>query len=198
MVQSSTAGRDRYAAGPAINGADHQVTWRYLSSAILAVAMSLAPVTARSSEQGTSCRTTVVTVDGTSMSPLIADGTKVRVISGGPHCAEPLDRREVVVFRSESHQLPLLKLLLGLPGDRIAVRQGEIFINDDVVKNDEGQPYQLSGPRAAMIDLYVHDYGGVIPPDQYLVMGENPAGTTDSSRFGYVARDHIIGKMIDE
>lgn len=57
--------------------------------------------------------------------------------------------------------------------------------------------YQLSPPRAAMIALYAHDDHGIIPPDSFLVMGENPAGTLDSTRFGLVARLAILGKLIN-
>ena len=92
----------------------------------------------------------------------------------------------------------MIKLLRGLPGDTFSINYGQILINGHVAENSEGVAYQLSNPRAAMLDLYVHEFHGVIPPEMYLVMGENPSGTTDSSRFGLIARDQIIGKVIEK
>ena len=74
---------------------------------------------------------------------------------------------------------------------------GKIIVTGAVATNSAGEPYRLSSPRAAMIDLYVHDYHGVIPPDSFLVMGENPAGSIDSHRFGLIPRQAIIGKLVE-
>ena len=48
-----------------------------------------------------------------------------------------------------------------------------------------------------MIDLYVQEFHGRIPPDMYLVMGEDPHGTIDSSRFGLIERAQILGKVVE-
>ena len=93
--------------------------------------------------------------------------------------------------------MPLIKALRGLPGDKFSVSDGKIIINGVAAMNSAGEPYRLSPPRAAMIALYVHDDHGVIPPDSFLVMGENPAGSLDSSRFGLVSRQAIIGKLVE-
>ena len=142
------------------------------------------------------CKIRSVTVQGTSMAPRIADGETITVGSGGAACAEPLARGEVLVLWTDSHPLPLIKALRGLPGDTLAVRGGAVYVNDTVMRNTEGGAYQLSAGRAAMIELYAHDFGGIIPPDTFLVMGENPAGTTDSTCFGLLPRAAIIGRVV--
>lgn len=143
------------------------------------------------------CETRSVVVQGSSMSPRIRDGETIAVVSGGAHCAEPITRGEVVVLMTNSNKLPLIKALRGMPGDLLAVKDGKIMINGLAAMNTEGVVYRLPKARAAMIELYAHDYKGAIPPDTFLVMGENPAGSSDSSAFGLVAREHIIGKIID-
>ena len=142
------------------------------------------------------CKTRNVTVQGTSMAPRIADGETITVVSGGAACAEPLARGDVLVIRTDSHPLPLIKALRGLPGDTLAVRGGSVYVNDTLLHNTEGAAYQLSAGRAAMIELYAHDFGGIIPLDTFLVLGENPAGTTDSTCFGLLPRAAIIGRVI--
>ena len=131
------------------------------------------------------------------MFPCIADEARVVVKVGPFSCLVPLTHGVVVLFRSDSMDIPLIKAVRGIPGDLLGVRDGQVIVNNAVVRNSEGQTYRLSAGRAAMIDLYAHDYGGVILPEMYLVMGEDPAGTTDSSRFGLVRRDQIIGKVIE-
>ena len=84
-----------------------------------------------------------------------------------------------------------------MPGDKFSVSDGKIIINGAAAMNSAGEPYRLSPPRAAMIALYVHDDHGVIPPDTFLVMGENPAGSLDSSRYGLIPQSAIIGKVIE-
>ena len=92
---------------------------------------------------------------------------------------------------------PLIKAIRGLPGETLAVKDGKIIVNGKPATNSAGEPYQLSPARAAMIELYVHDYHGVIPPDAFLVMGELTRGAADSSRFGLVGHAAMIGKVID-
>ncbi len=131
------------------------------------------------------------------MSPRIAPGQLIEIQQGPAECLGTLKHGDVVLFHSDSSRVPLIKALRGLPGDKLAVTDGKIVINGTAAANSAGEPYRLSPPRAAMIALYVHDDHGVIPPDSFLVMGENPAGSLDSSRFGLVARQAIIGKLIE-
>ena len=130
------------------------------------------------------------------MSPRIAPGQLIEILQGPPSCLGALKRGDVVLFHSDSSRVPLIKALRGLPGDKLAMTDGNIIINGAAATNSAGEPYRLSPPRAAMIGLYVHDNHGVIPPDSFLVMGENSAGSIDSSRFGLVARQAIIGKLL--
>jgi len=143
------------------------------------------------------CSLLPMRVEGGSMSPRIAPGQLIQILQGQPSCLGTLKHGDVVLFHSDSSRVPLIKALRGLPGDKFAVSDGKIIINDSTATNSAGQPYQLSPPRAAMIDLYVHDDHGVIPPDSFLVMGENPAGSIDSSRFGLVGRQAIMGKLVE-
>ncbi len=131
------------------------------------------------------------------MSPRIAPGQVIQVREGSAECIGEIKHGDVVLFHSNSSRVPLIKALRGLPGDKLAVSDGKIIINGVVATNSAGEPYRLSPPRAAMIALYVHDNHGVIPPDSFLVMGENPAGSLDSSRFGLVSRQAIIGRLVE-
>ena len=108
------------------------------------------------------------------MSPRIAPGQMIEIREGSPECWGELKHGDVILFHSDSSRIPLIKAIRGLPGDKFDVSDGEIVINGAPATNSAGEPYQLSPPRAAMIALYAHDDHGIIPPDSFLVMGENP------------------------
>ena len=107
------------------------------------------------------------------MSPRIAPGQLIEIQQGPAECLGTLKRGDVVLFHSDSSRVSLIKALRGLPGDKFSVSDGKIIINGAAATNGADEPYRLSPPRAAMIDLYVHDNHGVIPPDTFLVIGEN-------------------------
>ena len=102
-----------------------------------------------------------------------------------------------MLFHSDSSRIPLIEAIRGLPGDRFDVSNGKVIINGAPATNSAGESYQLSPARAAMIALYVQDDHGVIPPDSFLVMGEFTRGSTDSTRFGLVSRQEILGRLIN-
>lgn len=146
------------------------------------------------------CITETYRVNGTSMSPRLANGALVKVakwLDERDGCAIRFEVGNVVLIKTDSAAIPLLKAIRALPGDRVAMRDGNMMINGAASRNSQGEKYRLSAPRAAMIELYAHDYSGVIPRDHYLVMGEDPAGTTDSSRFGLIGREKIVGWLIE-
>lgn len=46
-----------------------------------------------------------------------------------------------------------------------------------------------------MLELYARSYP-VIPQDAYMILGNQIEGTLDSSRFGLVAKQDIVGKVL--
>lgn len=142
------------------------------------------------------CEVLTLHVRGTSMQPAIADGATITVAGGEPACIEPLRHGDVVLLETPASGIPLIKAVRALPGDRFAVRDGQLTVNGDVAVNSTGAPYRLPAARAKMLVLYERDYGGIIPAGTYLVLGETPSGTLDSTRFGLVARNQIVGKVV--
>jgi type IV secretory pathway protease TraF len=46
-----------------------------------------------------------------------------------------------------------------------------------------------------VLSLYEKDYKGIIPEDAYLILGNLPQGSLDSSHFGLVGKKDILGKV---
>ncbi|WP_071455904.1 signal peptidase I [Gloeomargarita lithophora] len=99
------------------------------------------------------------------------------------------ERGEIVVFqptsalKEQGFKDAFIKRIVGLPGDQVAVKKGTVYVN--------GQPLQenyLAGPPD-------YEYGPVVvPPDSYLVLGDNRNHSFDSHFWGFVPRQNIIGR----
>jgi signal peptidase I len=133
--------------------------------------------------------------------------------------SEP-DRGDVVVFRlPKDDSTDYIKRVIGLPGDRIQVRQGILHINnlpvrreriDDFVDIDEnGVATRIkrwretlpNGVSYTTLDLVDNSFSDntqdyVVPWGQYFMMGDNRDNSTDSRfpQVGYVPLDNIIGR----
>jgi signal peptidase I len=122
-----------------------------------------------------------VEVAGQSMEPAFEAGDYVLVRRG----RVPGDTRAagVVVCMRGPDQRLLLKRVVGLPGDslRIGTRvQVGGRALDEPYAHGETPPAQFRG---------VHE----LAPDEYLVLGDNRAASTDSRDFGPVRAEHIEG-----
>lgn len=122
-------------------------------------------------------------VYGQSMEPNLYTNQRIVVEKLTYHFHGPR-RGDVVVLKPPGNEngVPLIKRVIGLPGDRIEVKDNRVYING--VALDE--PY-LSEPTYG-------DYGPVdVPPLHIFVMGDNRNYSNDSRSFGMVPLENIIG-----
>jgi signal peptidase I len=109
---------------------------------------------------------------------------------------EPKPRRgDIVIFRTPSAAVrkcgeggTYIKRLIGLPGNRWSERRGYVYI--DGVKLDE--PYVQTSRRD---DESFR--GGRIPPNRFLLLGDNRASSCDSRFWGLVPRANLIGRVVE-
>jgi signal peptidase I len=142
------------------------------------------------------CGLSLYTVQGTSMAPLIHPGDRLETLP--PDCLpHNVGRGDVVVFTSGADPRPLVKRIVAQPGDKFSAAGGVLSVNGHPALTSQGRPYALDPARLAMIALYARDYNGTIPADTFLVMGEQPGGTADSSLFGLVNRADVQGVVVN-
>jgi signal peptidase I len=123
-------------------------------------------------------------VYGQSMEPSLHDYERVIVDKVSYHIELP-SRGDIVVFPVEGEPLPLIKRVIGLPGDTVQVRDGSVFVNGVALM----EPY-VSGPTAGNTPP-VH-----VPAGSVFVMGDNraPGGSLDSRRLGPIPLTKLIGR----
>jgi signal peptidase I len=103
------------------------------------------------------------------------------------------ERGDIIVFKSsltdeEGNEKNLIKRIIGLPGDTIAIKEGYVYINGE--KIDE--PYVAEQGVSGEMDEIT------VPEGELFVMGDNRAVSQDSrsEEVGTISEDSIIGKVI--
>src|SRR5574344_2006484 len=85
----------------------------------------------------------------------------------------------------EKGKVSYIKRVIGLPGERVTIKEGKVFINGDELKEDYLQDYVVTESlEGAFVDV-------VVPDKCVFAMGDNRAESTDSRRFGCVPLEKI-------
>ncbi len=91
---------------------------------------------------------------------------------------------DVVVLSSPMDGKTLVKRVMGVPGQEIAVRGGRVLVNG-----------QVSDPVTTHLAFGGPDFGPLLIPEQkYLVLGDNRGDSLDGRVFGLVDEETILGK----
>ena len=126
-----------------------------------------------------------VRVDGPSMEPSFHDRDRI-VVSKVSYFIGDIQRGDVIVFPAPlSPDEDYIKRVIGLPGDRIKVIGGYVYVND--IPLDE--PYIMSPPLTTMSEI-------VVPAESVFVMGDNRNVSSDSRAWGALPIENIVGKAV--
>lgn len=124
-------------------------------------------------------------VSGLSMAPHIASGEYVLINTVAYRVGHPA-RGDIVAFRHErSAPSVYLKRIIGLPGDRIAISRGEVFVNGAKLN----EPYVRYPDTRTFPEV-------TVPSGALYVLGDNRANSDDSRFWGFVEQGDVIGKAV--
>ncbi len=131
-------------------------------------------------------------VQGASMDPTFSTG-QFLIVDRVTYRFEEPHRGDVIVFEYPNNpSVYYIKRIIGLPGETVEVRGGEVFVmntlHPDGLKLDE--PYVDASHNSS--DTIREKLGDT----EYFVMGDNRAQSSDSRVWGPLKRDLIVGRPI--
>lgn len=131
---------------------------------------------------------------------------------------DPHDGDTVVFLSPAEHGLFVVKRIMGVPGDRIHLKDGVVYRNGlkieepyvsdkSAPENENSRFYRENFPAVEASDAYgvtpdwqselpKHIVAGdlVVPPDSYFAMGDNRNASYDSRFWGLIPRQNVIGR----
>jgi len=99
-----------------------------------------------------------------------------------------LKRGDVIVFKFNDRQ-DHIKRIIGLPGDRVMIKNGKVYINGNVLNEDYLPPNTITTGHEFMREGVEYQ----VPPNCFIVMGDNRAVSYDSRDYGFLnIAEHTI------
>ena len=125
-----------------------------------------------------------IRIDGSSMEPNLHHGEFVIVSKLNYRFGSP-ERGDVVVFdfpRNITQEY--IKRVIGLPGDQVQIRDGEVYINEVLLS----EPYLENEPN--------YEGRWEVPENTYFVLGDNRNNSSDSHNWGMVPVENMVGEAL--
>lgn len=132
-------------------------------------------------------------VNGASMVPAYTNGEYLIIDEASYYFFREPERGEVVVFRYPLNPKQFfIKRIIGLPNERVEIRNGEVALKNDERPNGFvlPEPYLPEGLQTSGdIEIKLSD-------KEYFVMGDNREFSSDSRRWGALDRRFITGRAL--
>lgn len=131
-------------------------------------------------------------VSGASMEPTFHGGDYILINELSYRFREP-ERGEVVVFRYPGDEKTFfIKRIVGLPGERVVVTGGKLYIYNDknkagkLIDEDEYLPDDL---------ITIGEKDVTLGTNEFFVMGDNRDASFDSRQWGPLKRSEVVGSV---
>ncbi len=134
-------------------------------------------------------------VKGSSMSPTLKDGQYLFTDKLSYQLGKP-NRGDIIVFKApesepcSSEGCEYIKRIIGMPGDHVMVKDGQVFVNNKMISNTFLPKEFVTEPGSYLQEgLEV-----TVPEGQYLPLGDNRSYSKDGREFGPVKKSSIVGR----
>lgn len=129
-----------------------------------------------------------------------------------------IHRGDVVVFYKPGEpDMFLVKRVIGIPGDRLHLRNGVVFLNgkaqvenETIKTNDQiyvpyrddfpavppADGYDITAEWAAELPTHIQGEDLVVPAGDYFCMGDNRPSSLDSRYWGFMPRANVLGRPL--
>lgn len=127
------------------------------------------------------------TVASNSMAPALSHGDMVVSEATADDGSPSLKRGELWIFRfpqSSGMKGAAIKRLMGLPGDRIEVKEGKLWVNGEAID----EPYLQKGMSYTLPEVR-------LGPNQVFLLGDDRDASGDCHLWGPLPLDHLMGRV---
>jgi signal peptidase I len=122
-------------------------------------------------------------VEGQSMEPNLHNNERL-IIEKITYRFRSPERGDIVVIRPPRHtSVPLIKRVIGLPGDMVEIKLNKVYVNGEPLDEE-----YLEQPTLGNMPAHL------VPEGHMLVLGDNRRASNDSRSFGMVPYEDIIGR----
>ena len=130
-------------------------------------------------------------VKGPSMEPTFRSGEYI-FTSKITYKFRPMARGDVVVFKSPKNpDQEYIKRIVGLPGDTVRIRNGQVYVNGAQVN----ETYIADETSLFEGGFVQEDVPVTVPAGKLFVMGDNRPHSSDSREFGPIDQESLIGQV---
>ncbi len=130
-------------------------------------------------------------VSGLSMYPNFNDADYI-ITDKLSYKFNPPQRGDIIVFKNPRDlSQDFIKRIIGIPGDTVRVENNHVFLNGKQLAEPFLKPDVITEPHTFIPEA--QDVS--VPPDKYIVFGDNRTHSSDSREWGYVEKSEIIGKV---
>lgn len=128
-------------------------------------------------------------VESTSMLPTLREG-RINLINRLTYVNGRHPRRgDIVAIRTSGTTVMYIKRIIGLPGELIAIREGEVWIDGQRLDEPYVKLRKTWGRRWTRPEQR-------LGPDQFFVIGDNRSMRQDQHELGVIDRQRIVGKVV--
>lgn len=121
-------------------------------------------------------------IEGDSMEPNLHNGEYV-LIDKISYLLHPPERGDVVVFTPPNNERDYIKRVIGLPGDTVEIKGGQVYVNGITLDEPYLQQVILRDEAARVVEA-----------GRYFVLGDNRNNSSDSRSFGSITPQSIVGR----
>lgn len=130
-------------------------------------------------------------VKGASMDPTFATGDYIFTSKVTYKFRQP-ERGDVIVFRAPKNpDIEYIKRIIGLPGDRVLIDNGNVYVNDTLLN----ESYLMARTNTWEGGFIQNGVEVVVPEEELFVMGDNRPRSSDSREFGTIPLSSVIGQV---
>ncbi|MDO5033518.1 MAG: signal peptidase I [Eubacteriales bacterium] len=133
------------------------------------------------------------TVKGQSMVPTLQDGDELLVEKVTRYFGA-INRFDIITVDTHwvetDHPNRVIKRVIGLPGETVEIKEGKVYINDQVLD----QPFLAEDLKTLSRDSRFSKV--TLGTQEYYVLGDNRNNSTDSRYYGPVPQSAILGKLL--